>query len=217
MPLTKKQRQVFDALVFLTRQGEQPTVREVASLVGLNSPASALKHLKNLETLGLIEMSGKSRGIRLLKGAGIPIVGQIAAGAPLEAADEVVDDDMRRFGFEELPVDPSVFGLSSGSGDLVALRIRGDSMINAGILDGDLVIVRRQPTVEAGEIAAVVVDGDGTLKRLSAGSHPASTHGMPSVQLIPENDQFEPIVINEEEGKDVRVYGKYVGLLRVPR
>ena len=211
MPLTKKQRQVFDALVFLTRQGEQPTVREVAALVGLSSPASALKHLKNLEALGLIEMSGKSRGIRLLTGIGIPIVGQIAAGAPLEAADEVVDDDMRRFGFEELPVDPSVFGMSSGSGELVALRIRGESMVNAGILDGDLVIVRRQPTVEQGEIAAVVVDGEGTLKRLSAAGH-----GMTTVQLMPENDHFEPIVINEAEGKDVQVYGKYVGLLRVP-
>ena len=90
-------------------------------------------------------------------------------------------------------------------------------MVNAGILDGDYAIIRRQNTVEEGEIAAVIINGEGTLKRWSCnsqGQFGIDPNRKTSVSLLPENDNFDPIEITEDEGKDVLVIGKYVGLIR---
>ncbi len=228
MSPTKKQQQVFEALLFLTEKGERPTVREVGALVGLSSPATVMKHLRGLEEEGLISLSGKSRGIRIVPPGfdsqfdsqrfgsqhsdavpkplsrgnerGIPVAGRIAAGRPLEAVEESA--------MPELLIDPRLF---SGSGELMSLRVSGDSMIDAGILDGDYVIIRRQAVIEEGEIAAVEIDGDVTLKRWK-GSRPGE--GGQEVQLVGANANFPPIELNAEDGKDVRVLGKYVGLVR---
>jgi repressor LexA len=211
MAPTSKQRRIYEALLFLKEKGEIPTVREVAALVGLNSPATVMKHLQALEREGLIAMSGKSRGIKVLgseshPSVGIPVVGRIAAGPPIEAVPE-----------EEttLNIDPKLF---SGSGELMALRVVGESMIEAGILNGDFVIIRRQPTVEEGEIAAVQieeggVEGEVTLKRLSTSGSGLEASG-PSVRLIPANSRFQPIELNASDRKEVRILGKYVGLIR---
>lgn len=175
---------------------------------------------------------------------GIPLVGRIAAGKPIESYSEAfLPDGVDQDGFYRgptdpsqrassssrapmLPLDPGLFGVS---GELMALRVEGDSMINAGILDGDYVIIRRQSTVEEGEIAAVIVNGEGTLKRWRSRSPETETrsrsrspetgsagkkHGKRTVILVPANERFDPIEISEEDGKDVLVFGKYVGLVR---
>jgi repressor LexA len=108
----------------------------------------------------------------------------------------------------ELPIDPRMF---VESGEVFALRVEGDSMINAGILDGDYVIIRRQDTVEEGDIAAVIINGEGTLKRW----HSRSADGtMQHVRLEPANERFDPIEITEDDAKEIMVFGKYVGLVR---
>ena len=101
-------------------------------------------------------------------------------------------------------IDPQVF---CNSGDVIALKIQGDSMVDAGILDGDYAIIRRQNTVEEGEIAAVIVNGEGTLKRWHVSADK-------QISLRPENEKFEPIEIEEDDGAEVLVIGKYVGLVR---
>lgn len=221
MALSRKQQQVYDALVFLIQKGENPTVREIGALIGLRSPATVMKHLQTIESAGLISMNGKSRGIRLLSSpggeprsalgmTGIPLLGKIAAGRPLEA---VPDEEASR-----LAIDP---GLFAGSGELMALRVVGDSMIEAGILDGDCVVVRRQAVVEEGEVAAVEVDGEVTLKRWQPLASPRRRRrsGGPesherTIHLVAANARFAPIVITAADHKEVRVLGKYVGLVR---
>jgi len=228
MAPSKKQRQIYEALLFLIEKGENPTVREVGALVGLSSPATVMKHLRALEREGLISLSGKSRGIRLCatppsafppsippRGdvavppqGGILLVGRIAAGLPLEAvpitnAPSEGGDNAELA--SKLSIDPHMF---AGSGELMALRVIGDSMIEAGILDGDYVIIRRQPVVEDAEIAAVEIDGEVTLKRCVRHST------VSAVKLIAANERFPPIEITAFDHKEVRVLGKYVGLVR---
>jgi repressor LexA len=106
-----------------------------------------------------------------------------------------------------IPIDPRMF---VESGEVFALQVEGDSMVNAGILSGDYVIIRRQNEVEEGEIAAVIINGEGTLKRWRTGS----SREKKSISLVPANERFEPIEISEDDGKDVLVLGKYVGLVR---
>ncbi len=291
-PLTKKQRTILEAILFLMQKGEIPTVREVGALVGLRSPATVLKHLRVLENAGLISHSGKSRGIRIAdpelleraldaavsdgaqdsahdggdelrpaegdrstvlqshlpevarwassfaqsrppSGASgnpglklfalrpmaspVPIVGAIAAGQPFESyadgftsesfAEAVATAESPPPDTVSLGIDPRMF---CDSGDVIALKVEGDSMIDAGILDGDYAIIRRQNSVEEGEIAAVIIDGEGTLKRW----HTHRGAGSTTVSLRPENERFAPIEIDESEGRDVIVIGKYVGLVR---
>ncbi len=237
MAPTDKQRQVYEALLFLRSKGEHPTVREVGNVVGLTSPATVLKHLKALEREGLITMSGKSRGIRIFppysprgdggegtaesvrvgggegftlpfgmgsdgsRARGIPLMGRIAAGGPIEAIAEAEPP--------LLSIAPDMF---AESGDLMALKVAGESMIDAGILDGDYVIIRRQMAVEEGEVAAVQIDGEVTLKRWKTGRRPGREAAI--LRLMPANARFQPIEITEEDNKDVRVLGKYVGLVR---
>jgi repressor LexA len=182
-----------------------------------------MNHLQTLEAAGFIEMSGKSRGIRLRKDLGVPIVGRIAAGQPIESPELPEThgaEDIESYGFEEIPVDPNLFAPGAAPGDIVALRIHGDSMVEAGILDGDLAIIRRQQSVEDGDIAAVLIDGEGTLKRWQAqgarGRNPGLKSGVDerTLRLDPANQAFDPIVIRAGDHRDVRVFGKYVGLIR---
>lgn len=258
MTLTKKQQRVLDAIQFLIGKGESPTVREIGALVGLRSTSTVQKHLDSLEDAGVIERRGRqSRGIRLAQseaetashdvsgaafgpsseGAGIPLVGRIAAGQPLDLVDDaetaVVDIDNGGeypSGFAAVGIEASLFVPGAQGGDVVALRVVGESMVDCGILDGDMVIIRRQERVEEGEVAAVSIDGAGTLKRWRR-SHGASAisgevgRGDPEVsadssgnaspiELHPANERFPVIELREEDGQDVRVFGKYVGLIR---
>ncbi len=257
--LSSKQRTILDAILFLIRRGELPTVREVGALVGLRSPATVLKHLRGLEKAGFISLSGKSRGIRIAdqellaqaltddpqgevlqshlpnalrlhaapgprlvtsgEESSIPLVGAIAAGQPFESYAEGFSNSELAEAYGEsggtapsgtpgLGIDPQVF---CQSGEVIALRIEGESMVNAGILDGDYAIIRRQSSVEEGEIAAVIIDGEGTLKRWTTRR---TSRGDRQISLQPENDHFEPIELDAQDGHNVLVIGKYVGLVR---
>lgn len=170
--------------------GEHPSLREIAERVGLTVP-TVREHLQGLEAAGTITRSRKARGIRMTKGVGLPVVGRIAAGLPMLAVEE---------GEEEIVCAPSAFG----GGDIVALRVEGRSMTDAGIRDGDMAIVRRQPTVENGEIAAVLLDDECTLKRVIFDGR--------RVTLRPECKGFAPIRPRPEQ--TIRIYGKLVGVLR---
>ena len=210
--LTKMQQKIYDYIAETTRQqGYPPSVREIGEAVGLRSPSTVHFHLKHMEELGVLTKgAGKGRALTLapLDGASsaapaaaepapepetpagrVPIVGTVAAGSPI-LAQECIEDYL-------------TFDTGGRPGEFFALRVRGESMINAGILSGDYVIIRRQPEVENGEIGVALVDGeDATLKRIYV-----EDDG--KVRLQPENDLMDPIYPDE-----VQVVGKAVGLFR---
>jgi repressor LexA len=156
--------------------GDPPTVREVQAAFGFRAVESARSHLESLVAAGrLVKVAGKARGYRLPEGEGppvwVPLVGRVAAG-DLSLAVEATE------GY--VPVRPR------GGAELFALRVRGDSMVGAAILDGDVVVVRRQATAESGEIVVARVGDEATVKRLRL------VRGR--VELHPENPAFDPIV-----------------------
>ena len=184
-------------------RGVPPTVREIGEAVGLRSPASVHRQLRALELAGKIasEEDGRSRRWRLAgargarrRGGTIPVVGRIAAGEPIENLEGEA---------ESLPLPPEAF---AASGEVVALRVEGGSMREAGILPGDYAIIRRQPQVENGEVAAVTIDGAGTLKVWRRSGR--------MVALEPRARGFAPIPIGPRSG-EVRVFGRLVGVARL--
>ena len=206
--LTGRQQQIFDFLVgYQEQHGYPPTVREIGEAVGLASPSTVHAHLANLERAGLLRRDPtKPRALELLGGgrkraaaattgaAQLPLVGEIAAGGPLLAEDNIED----HVAVPEL--------LAHGGADFL-LRVKGDSMVNAGILDGDLVVVRRQDTARDGEIVVALAGDDesadeATVKRFF--------RERDRVRLQPENDALEPIY-----ARHVQILGKVVGVLRV--
>ena len=205
--LTGRQQEIWQFLVdYVGRHGYPPTVREIGATVGLASPSTVHAHLANLERAGYLKRDPtKPRALELLRdrpaGDGVetaevhklPLLGSIAAGAPL-LAEENVDD------YLAVP-EP----LSRG-GEEFLLRIRGDSMIDAGILDGDIVVVRRAQDARNGEIVAALVGDDesaneATVKRFFREGN--------RVRLQPENDALEPIY-----SPYVQILGKVVGVFR---
>lgn len=181
-------------------QGRPATVREIADELQLSSPATVHRHLRNLEARGEVvrDPAGGSRSWRPRATAGgVPVVGRIAAGEPIEnclACGEPPES--------WLPLRSEAL---VGSGDLVALRVEGLSMREAGILPGDFAIIRCQPEVENGEVAAVTVDGEGTLKRWSKrGSE---------IRLEGANPQFPAIDLSDGK-KAVEIFGRLVGVVR---
>ena len=189
--LTPKQKEVFDYIAqTVAAQGYPPSVREICAAVGLKSPSTVHAHLTALERAGLITRdAGKTRAITLTSGAGaggVPILGTVAAGQPILAVEDAL-------GF--LPFDPGE------SGEYFALRIKGDSMINAGILEDDMVVVRRQPTAENGEIVVALIEDEATCKTLRRKNG--------EVWLVPENDDYEPI-----DGSEATILGKVTAVIR---
>ena len=200
--LTDRQREVLEFIqTFTGENGVPPTVREIGGRFHV-TPRAAFDHLRALERKGYLRRrstAGRtSRALTLAtplpKMHEVPILGRIAAGAPL-LAEENRDGS--------LPLDPSWVG---GRGDDVfGLRVRGESMINAHIVEGDLVLVRRQDHAQPGDIVVALVDGEATVKRFARDAH--------AVLLRPEHPTMGPIVIREGE-KDLRILGKVVGLVR---
>jgi repressor LexA len=204
--LTDRQREVLDFIQSFTEtHGVPPTVREIGARFHV-TPRAAFDHLRALERKGYLRRrttEGRtSRALTLnipvAKAAReVPILGRIAAGAPLLAEEN-------REG--TLPLDPSFVG---GRGDDVfSLRVRGESMINAHIVEGDLVLVRRQDHAQPGDIVVALVDGEATVKRFARDARDAQ-----AVLLRPEHPTMAPIVVREGE-KDLRILGKVVGLVR---
>lgn len=200
MDLTKRQQEIFDFIKRYTEtNGYPPTVRDIGKAVGLASSSTVHAHLANLEKRGLIRRDPtKPRALELLDRAvegvknlvspGLPLVGQVAAGQPLLAEENI----------EEYVATPTAAGGEQGE---YLLRIRGDSMKNAGILDGDLVVVRPQETARDGEIIVALVGEEATCKRFFR----ESDH----IRLQPENETMDPIIV-----RDVSVLGRVVGLMR---
>lgn len=195
--LTPRQQQVLDCIAdHINRNGYPPTLREIAACLKISGNLGVIKHLQALKKKGHIEKeSGSSRGIRLVgqqaDSLALPIVGRIAAG-PLQLAVEEAD--------ETFAVDRSL----ARRGDFL-LRVRGESMIEAGILNGDLVQIRPQETAGDKEIVAVLVDDEATLKRFCR----EPDH----IRLQPENRTMKPVIVRPDDG-EVRIVGKVVGLFR---
>jgi len=200
--LTDRQREVLEFIQSFTEtHGVPPTVREIGGRFHV-TPRAAFDHLRALERKGYLRRrSTEGRTSRALTLAvrpsparEVPILGRIAAGTPLLA-------DENREG--ALPLDPAWVG---GRGDDVfGLRVRGESMINAHIVEGDLVLVRRQDHAHPGDIVVALVDGEATVKRFAREGH--------AVLLRPEHPTMAPIVVREGE-KDLRILGKVVGVVR---
>jgi repressor LexA len=208
MDLTKRQQEIFDFIRrYTAKYGYPPTVRDIGKAVGLASSSTVHTHLSNLEKIGLLRRDpSKPRAIELLDragsavadavesvrsmmlGEGLPLVGSVAAGQPILAEENI----------EEYVAVPDVAGGKKGE---YVLRIRGESMKNAGILEGDLVVVRPQDTAQQGDIIVALIGEEATVKRFFR----ESDH----IRLQPENDEMEPI-----RTKEVKVLGRVVGLLR---
>jgi repressor LexA len=197
--LTGRQQQVYAFLTdYLAAKGYPPTLQEIARHLHVSGNLGVLRHLKALERAGLIARSpGSSRSIVLLdrswsKSVLLPLVGTVRAGSP-QLASEDID------GY--VAVDGT---LVKGKGSFL-LRVKGDSMIEAHIVDGDLAIVRPQKTAENGEIVVVLVDGEATLKRFF--------HEGRRIRLQPANANLEPIIVVAGT-QDVTIIGKVTGLYR---
>jgi repressor LexA len=200
MDLTKRQQEIFDFIKrYSEKYGYPPTVRDIGKAVGLASPSTVHAHLDNLQKLGLVRRDPtKPRAMELLDRAasgvrdaikpGLPLLGQVAAGTPIVAEENVE---------EHIETPPCAGG---ESGDYL-LRVRGESMKKVGIMDGDLVVVKRQETARDGEIIVALVEEEATVKRFfREGDH---------IRLQPENDEMEAILV-----RDVSVVGRVVGLMR---
>jgi len=198
--LTPRQRRVLEVIQNSTEtRGYPPTVREICEQVGLNSPSSVAHQLRNLQTRGYIRRDpNRPRALEVLLpereetpapgGVRVPLLGRIAAGVPI-TAEQFLEDT---YALPEQLV---------GTGTLFMLEVHGDSMIDAAICDGDLVVVRQQPTAENGEIVAALLGDEATIKTLKC------TPGQ--VWLLPQNRLYSPI-----DGNQATILGKVVAVLR---
>ncbi len=191
-PLTKSQQKVYDYIKECLESSRIPSVREICTATGLRSTSTVHLHLKTLEDRGLIERDhGMNRCIRLPgaeKSSSVPVLGRVTAGMPILAVEDIecyipVSESLRR------------------GRELFALRVVGESMINAGILDGDTIVVHRTPEAANGEIVVALIEDEATVKRF----YKENGH----FRLQPENDNFEPIIVDE-----VVLLGKVVALYR---
>ena len=200
--LTNKQEQILTTIKkFIADNGYSPSIRELCTLCNLSSTATMFVHLKNLTSKGYINQAGsKSRTIELNvpneydkksdNVINVPLLGKVAAGNPIEAIER--PNEFFSLPKEIIPHKTEVF----------TLEVNGDSMINIGIYDGDIVIVKRSNTANNGEIVVAMTDeNEVTLKRFFKESN--------HIRLQPENDYLEPIILN-----NVTILGKAIGLYR---
>ncbi len=194
-PLTRRQSQVLQYIrTKIASQGYPPSVREICSGLGLRSSSTAHAHLSQLEAKGYIRRDpSKPRAIEVLVDqrenvVSVPIIGRVTAGEPILAVENLEGT---------LPLPESFVG----TGDTFLLRVRGDSMVGAGIFDGDYVLVNRQDTADNGDIVVALLGEDATVKRFYREKE--------SIRLQPENERLEPIIT-----RDLRVLGKAIAVLR---
>lgn len=192
---TDTQARIYETITRMIReQGYAPSVREIGKAVGLKSPSTVHFHLQKLEEAGLIEKGAcKGRAIALpaqppeRNSLQVPIVGDVAAGAPI-LAQECIDDYL-------------TFDTGNRPEEYFALRVRGESMLNAGILPGDLVVVHRQSTANHREIVVALLGEEATVKRFYRQKG--------AVWLLPENDDYQPI-----DGSEAQILGKVTAVVR---
>lgn len=198
MDLTKRQQEIYEFIKkHLSEVGYPPTVREIGKAVGLTSSSTVHTHLANLEKFGVLKRNpSKPRALELLlekargavKPRGLPLVGNVAAGQPILAEENIED-------YIEVPG-----AIRQENGEFV-LRVRGDSMKDAGILNGDYVVVKPAQTAANGEIVVALLEDEATVKRFYKESG--------KIRLQPENKRLEPIVTDE-----VELAGRVVGVFR---
>jgi len=200
LDLTKRQQEIFDFIKrYSSSHGYPPTVRDIGKAIGLTSSSTVHAHLSNLEKLGMLRRDPtRPRAIEVLVdkakqvvgdgGKGLPLVGSVAAGQPVLAEENIED-------YVEIPP------IAGGDAGEFLLRVRGDSMKDAGILEGDHVVVHRQDTAADGEIVVAQIADEATVKRFFR----EADH----VRLQPENPDYEPII-----SREVAVLGKVVGVMR---
>jgi SOS regulatory protein LexA len=199
--ISGKQREILEVIrKALLRDGQAPTVREIGKSTGLRSSCSVQKHLNQLEAKGYIKRDPyKYRSIELLQDGApmtrrrtvtVPLVGQVAAGTPIDAIENVI---------ENYPLPEAMVPRDC---DVFMLKVKGDSMINAGIFEGDLVVVRRQNTAYNGEIVVARIGDEATVKTFY-------TAGENGIRLQPENPHMRPIIT-----KDAVIEGKVILSLR---
>ena len=204
--MTQRQREVLSFMRgFTEKHGAPPTVREIAERFRF-TPRAAFDHLRALERKGMLQRRVTDKrasrtlvladrgGERARRERDIPILGKIAAGAPIFAAEQRED---------LIPVRPE--WLADKGGEVFALRVSGDSMIEAHIADGDLVLVRKQASAVAGDIVAALVDDEATVKRFAVEGG--------TIVLKPEHPTMKPIVVDPQKA-EFRILGKVVGLIR---
>ena len=191
--LSSMQQKIYSYIVSCIREhGYPPSVREIGEAVGLKSPSTVHFHIKHLAEAGYIEKgAGKGRALTLTgpmpEPDKIPILGHVAAGSPI-LAQECIEDYL-------------TFDTGGREEEYFALRVRGESMLNAGILPDDLVVVRRQQTARNGEIVVAMIEDEATVKRFSL----QRGH----VWLLPENDAYSPI-----DGAHAQILGKVAAVVR---
>ncbi|HEX5630637.1 MAG TPA: transcriptional repressor LexA [Acidimicrobiia bacterium] len=200
--VTERQREILELILqTVRRRGYPPSVREIGEAVGLSSPSTVHSHLSALVEAGMLRRDpSKPRAIEVIEQEDgdlrrapvrdVPLVGRIAAGTPILAEEDIE---------EIFPLPTEIVG----NDPVFMLRVQGDSMILAGIFDGDFVVIRRQPDARDGEIVAALIDGEeATVKRLRR--EPGR------VLLLPENPDYEPIILT----RGVEIIGKVVAVLR---
>lgn len=195
LKLTARQEQVLDVIRrHIDASGMPPTRADIARELGFRSANAAEEHLKALARKGALEIvPGASRGIRLPETAGIPVIGRVAAGAPVLAAENIE---------EHCAVDPALFHPRAD----YLLRVQGDSMIGVGIHDGDLLAVHATPVADNGAIVVARIDDEVTVKRLHR-------RDRRHVELIAENDAYAPIAV-DLAAQDFAIEGLSVGVIR---
>lgn len=190
--VTENEKMVFEFIKDRIEEGYPPTVREICAEFGFKSTSTAHRYINNLTAKGLLEKgNNQNRAIRLTGGNGmkIPLVGTVTAGIPITAIEEITD---------YISFQPA----RHYSNPLFALKVRGESMINAAILDGDMVVIEQTPYAENGDIVCALVDNESaTIKTF----YKEDGH----YRLQPENDTMDPIIVDE-----VSILGKIVGVVR---
>ena len=190
--VTENEKMVFEFIKDRIEEGYPPTVREICAEFGFKSTSTAHRYINNLTAKGLLEKgNNQNRAIRLIGGNGmkIPLVGTVTAGIPITAIEEITD---------YISFQPA----RHYSNPLFALKVRGESMINAAILDGDMVVIEQTPYAENGDIVCALVDNESaTIKTF----YKEDGH----YRLQPENDTMDPIIVDE-----VSILGKVVGVVR---
>ncbi len=206
--MTRKQQEIYDFIAaFITEHSYPPSVREICDGVGLRSPSTVHFHLQNMEEKGFLAKDGKARALTLAQTAEkaaaapaepvydepeipagrVPIVGTVAAGTPI-LAQECIEDYL-------------TFDTNGRDGEYFALRVRGESMLNAGILPGDLVVVHQQREAHNGEIVVALIEDEATVKRLQRRNG--------EVWLLPENEAYSPI-----DGREAEILGRVTAVIR---
>ena len=190
--VTENEKMVFEFIKDRIEEGYPPTVREICAEFGFKSTSTAHRYINNLTAKGLlVKGNNQNRAIRLTGGNGmkIPLVGTVTAGIPITAIEEITD---------YISFQPA----RHYSNPLFALKVRGESMINAAILDGDMVVIEQTPYAENGDIVCALVDNESaTIKTF----YKEDGH----YRLQPENDTMDPIIVDE-----VSILGKVVGVVR---